>query len=770
MNRMMHIIAAGIVLSVAFSLVFGIAPMMPANAADITWGEAQNITGDSDVCTNGVLRYAYANTNATVNGVKFSAGMTTTYFPGGEEGVADITLGNVNRCYLNTGYYATANPDGACEDYLQLLKGAVYNTASVGGSVTSTFTLNNLVAGHEYIVQLWTHDQRSNPGDYRYIKVDDLVELKLRASTGFGQYIIGSFTANVETQSFSVVGYTNESTQKGVSQINSIQLRDVTEGCITWEEPKDIVADTDMRLDGEPVFAAGWMAATAIVNNVVFVPLTATNSTTVYPDVKMTIDGMSNYRTAEFNKDIGQALSDDYHRLLGGATYKSSDIVATVTMEGLVQGGRYLVQLWINDSRTTTGPYRHAAIDGGSHVLYKNTANDYGQHITGLFTASSTSQDFTIHPMSTSGSCSPQLNAIQLRRLDAGATTHWRVSPITKRALDVRTDGDLLYACNFAGSCVTTEVNGVEFVGIPRKIWRTAGGNDDFGFATPSYGYGHDTAFNFTDSDTPSEYITMLKSALYSAGGSHDATPSTLTLKQLTPGRRYLVQIWVSEPRTSDPLPNRYQTLDGEATMEFSDEASGITPVRGDVATGLFTATATNQAISIQSGHWTDEASRSVQINGMQVRDLGEAQGLSILVEDVPMWHVASGATTDLDGATRSLGTVSGSGAITNGTVSGALVVADGSAITLKDVTLSSGITLNGASSVTFAEDVDLSGMAITIADPASQAEKGTPVIMSTGTLSGTPEFSFARGGYEAKLTDDGYIVKKILGLIVIVR
>ena len=40
-----------------------------------------------------------------------------------------------------------------------------------------------------------------------------------------------------------------------------------------------------------------------------------------------------------------------------------------------------------------------------------------------------------------------------------------------------------------------------------------------------------------------------------------------------------------------------------------------------------------------------------------------------------------------------------------NGTLSAALVVADGSDITLGSVTLSAGVTLNGASSVTFAGD-----------------------------------------------------------------
>ena len=43
-----------------------------ANADGIRWEHAKNIVGDADVRTDGVLRYAYANNAATVNGVPFA--------------------------------------------------------------------------------------------------------------------------------------------------------------------------------------------------------------------------------------------------------------------------------------------------------------------------------------------------------------------------------------------------------------------------------------------------------------------------------------------------------------------------------------------------------------------------------------------------------------------------------------------------------------------------------------------------------------------------
>ena len=53
------------------------------------------------------------------------------------------------------------------------------------------------------------------------------------------------------------------------------------------------------------------------------------------------------------------------------------------------------------------------------------------------------------------------------------------------------------------------------------------------------------------------------------------------------------------------------------------------------------------------------------------------------------------------------------------------------------------------------------------VIDPAALAEMGRPAIATDGTLTGTPEFTFGRSGYAVKLTEEGYVVKKIRGLVI---
>ena len=601
------------------------ATALAANADGIRWEHAKNITGDADVRTDGMLRYAYANKAATVNGVPFAAGVNRNGFPDGVATKADVEL-NVASQYIDSNFFATTVPEGASEGYLQLIRAGVYSTSATGGTVTNTVTLKNLIQGHAYIVQLWTNDSRANPGNIRYIKVDGTEVLRLRTSNGFGQHITGAFTATGDSQSFTIVGGNDRSDSTGVSQFASLQLRDVTPGQIAWEDVKNITDDNDVRLDGECVFAAGWTAATAIVNNVVFVPLTPTSSTTIYRDVRMTTEFMTWRNVNEFNKNIAQTLSDDYHRLMGGATYPSANGTATVTLEGLAPGGRYLVQLWVNDTRTNIGPYRWQEIDGGKRMAFAVASGTYGQHVTGVFTAEGASKSLKItslyNPTTKVTSGTPQINAIQLRRLDSGAATHWRVSSITKRDDDVRLDGELLYAYNFTTDTTDAEVNGVTFKGWKRPS--ASASTDDFDIAFPSGGNSNGSAFGITDGDMSAGYKLMIQSATYPGGGASDATPSTLTLKRLTPGHRYLVQIWVHDGRSGATYGDRYMTLDGVARVEYKNEGL-FSPARGDFATGIFTATAATKTISMLSGHYSNIDKRSIQLNGMQVRDLGPA-------------------------------------------------------------------------------------------------------------------------------------------------
>jgi len=950
-----------------------------AFADGIRWELAKDITSDADVRTDGVLRYAYSWQAHTVNGVPFSAGMSghaaNLYnIPDNTATLADITLSaSSGRCVMYD-YAFSGFPSTASEDYKAILSCFCYaNEANARVDVE----LKNLIPGHAYIVQLWVYDNRNDDTKQRSIKVDDVSEVKYYDPlTGCGQHVTGSFTAMSDTQTFSLHPYGSSWPS---AQFNAIQLRDVTPGCIEWEEPRDIMDDSDVRIDGEPVFAAGWCAATSIVNGVTFVPQNSKSELTI---ANATIDGIIREYRTDFNTGITQSLSDDYHRLMGGVIWGNSGPM-TVNINGLTPGGRYLVQLWINDSRNGAGPYRWASIDGGRRLAYRKTS--YGQHITGTFTADAVMKSIQIRPFYKSpSSSSEQLNAIQLRRLDSGAATHWRVNHISKSDYDVRIEGNLLYAYNFSNAATDTEVNGVTFKGYARNTGSATSSNDDFVLALSDKGGNHATAFGFSDPDVSAGYLLMLKSATW--GGVN----ASLTLKRLTPGHRYLVQLWENDARSE--FNDRYVVLDGVATTRYRN-AGVFNPARGDVATGIFTATEETREIDMEAGHYSSWSNRSLQLNGMQVRDLGPAdlevnvwaggangawgadatnwndlagdprtgtlwdaangegnvaffasatsaalpsadvtangivangaltigaandgrsvtagfveaqnctfksgwasdtlakydlgaftlegaspnlakvvagggsltlsrtdalkagadvtvskgatltladgsasflsrlagegtfaidgagtvtitnesvqsftgvidgdvtvrkagrgdwtlggthtgalaldvlEGRVILATDGVAASITADALLDLGGTTRSLGTVSGNGTITNGTLATALAVADGGNITLGAVALSAGVTLNGASSVTFAVDKDLDGLAVHIANPAAAHAAHKVVVAVEGELTGVPTFTFGAIGYKVKQTDDGkgYILRRN-GFTIIVK
>jgi len=197
---------------------------MNTQAAPITWGPATTVSGDSDVNTDGTLVYAFdlSNTNLTINTVPFAAGNSGTSLGGGI-----ITMTGVGTTY--TGYSSASAPfSGLSPDYQNLLKGGAY-----GGTGVATNTLNGLIVGHTYKVQFWVNDARSygigrtetitSPGG-NTITLD---YNNTDAVGGFGQYTLGTFTANAASQTFSYKGSAS-------SQMNAIQVRDVTDTIGRW--------------------------------------------------------------------------------------------------------------------------------------------------------------------------------------------------------------------------------------------------------------------------------------------------------------------------------------------------------------------------------------------------------------------------------------------------------------------------------------------------------------------------------------------------------
>jgi hypothetical protein len=218
----------------------------PPPAANITWGSAQNITGDSDVSTLGTLLYAYnaggsGVSSATVNGVTFSTYVFPFY-----GSTSTTTTGNVTFTespdFLSS--YNNLGPDSApfsnlSPSYQTLLSSG--GSAGLADTITGTF--GGLTAGNDYLIQWWSNDSASTFGGVfvqtqaSQIGGNSTVTLdsNLSNSVGeLGQYAIGTFTATSSSVAFNLNSVT------GLPLINAFQVRDVTSAAVP--EPGQVAA------------------------------------------------------------------------------------------------------------------------------------------------------------------------------------------------------------------------------------------------------------------------------------------------------------------------------------------------------------------------------------------------------------------------------------------------------------------------------------------------------------------------------------------------
>ena len=194
-------------------------------AASITWSTPTVVAGDADVCTNGVLRYAYddANVAATVNTVAFSAGNSSTTLGG------NVTLASFYWYSTSAFGSGAGSPwNGLSTSYQSVLQGGVY----AENGVTTTVTLSGLTLGHAYLVQVWSSDSRSlasNRTETVTTADGNAVTLDYNntgTNGGVGQYTIGAFTADSTTQMFTLTGVLPAGGNS--AQLNAIQVRDQT--------------------------------------------------------------------------------------------------------------------------------------------------------------------------------------------------------------------------------------------------------------------------------------------------------------------------------------------------------------------------------------------------------------------------------------------------------------------------------------------------------------------------------------------------------------
>lgn len=190
---------------------------MGVKAADVSWQSPLTISGASDVNTSGSLYGSWAPGNDwggsdyadlfPVNGVTFKAyGTAGANFNFSGAGI------NMDR------YNGFADPGTPDANYNHLLHTAMFNWNS--GSSSLTVSWNNLTVGNAYLVQAWLNDGRSGQSGSSTFTGGLNTSASVAIGNGSpGQYIIGTFVADSDAQSFTM--------SPGI-MLNLLQVRDLT--------------------------------------------------------------------------------------------------------------------------------------------------------------------------------------------------------------------------------------------------------------------------------------------------------------------------------------------------------------------------------------------------------------------------------------------------------------------------------------------------------------------------------------------------------------
>ena len=210
--------------------IFGTA--LASQGAVIAWGDAATMSADTDVSTAGkstLYAYSLNGSGGTIalNGVAFTEAAESP------AGVFDNLTSSVNPNQSFDAFITTSNPWASLSTaYKDVVKGGISSATD-----DTTYTLNGLTSGQDYLVQVWISDPRTQGSLARtasfYGEANNTSTTAkvldynvVDAQGGLGQYIIGSFTADASSIQFLVEG--NAPLNAGL-QMNAIQVRVVPE-------------------------------------------------------------------------------------------------------------------------------------------------------------------------------------------------------------------------------------------------------------------------------------------------------------------------------------------------------------------------------------------------------------------------------------------------------------------------------------------------------------------------------------------------------------
>ena len=562
-------------------------------------GEAADAEG-AVFRTDGTLLYAYAVQSVTVNGIAFAAD-------------ADL---NTDDTAVSPDLAQTDGNSGSesvTGDFGTMLKNSWEwaNTAS-----TVTITLKGLTAGKRYLVQVLAHNKWSDT----LISAGELTPMAMRDTNKYGASLVCVFDATGETEDIAI----KYSGPAGWRVLNAIQVRDLGEGGgATVVEPS--IGSAAAEVNG----TTATISLSGIVMGTDDEGANATSYAVSYSlNGAAAVTALQNQSGATASFDIGNLADGDYTCLVSITTDRNktsaeksvsftigttpppvlapsiaaaaasvSGSNATVSLSGIVLGTddegvaatSYAVSYALNGGTTVaalanqtsaTASFQIADLADGAYACAVTITTDKGK------TASKT-VSFTID---TAGG--------------GGAETGWTAQAMDDGGLAFSKEGDLAYAYSLQGLAVN---------GIPFSKANPIVVSDSIAF-DPDYTDFDGSLGNEGVSDTA--LGLMLGNAWYWKDASTDTQTVTLTLKDLTVGHRYLVQIlshntWTSGMRISaggcKPQP-----------VHGSDAAGGK---YGALLTGVFTALATTEDVAIT---FSGSTSSMRPVNAVQVRDLGE--------------------------------------------------------------------------------------------------------------------------------------------------
>ncbi|HEV2434387.1 MAG TPA: hypothetical protein VG077_00145 [Verrucomicrobiae bacterium] len=204
-----------------------------------------------------------------------------------------------------------------------------------------------------------------------------------------------------------------------------------------------------------------------------------------------------------------------------------------------------------------------------------------------------------------------------------GGGITWGTNVTISGDADVFTNGTFLYAYDWADS--NTTVNGIDFTGTSSA---NAGSDVSINGIGSNYR-------NYSSTATPFSALSAAYRSILVGGEYGGPVPATVTLKNLTIGRVYAVQVWVSDPRGGGTA-GRTENVLGYNGVALAYNVPPATGGVGQYAVGVFTATANTQAFSLSATNSTG----STELNALLVSDVTATGYQPLNPSTVPLLNV----------------------------------------------------------------------------------------------------------------------------------